>query len=157
MLQVSFYKSETGNLVDTCISFATASWAERLNGTWKYRYSHCEFVFSDGQMFSSSGRDKAVRFKPFPGGSHWHVVNLPDVDESSVRAGCLKYVDKKYDYLGALGYLFPFTMENHDKLFCSEVLASVLLDKGISLGLKPSDIGPQKLYDLLVEYGYVKE
>lgn len=156
MLQVAFYKSETGNWLDTCISFATATWTERLNGSWRYRYSHCEFVFSDGQMFSSSGRDKAVRFKPFPGGEHWHVVDLPTINESAIRAGCYKYVGKDYDYLGALGYVLPWKMENPNELFCSELLSSVMLDKGISLGYSPFEIGPQKFYELLLEYNLIK-
>ena len=160
-MKVAFYKSETGNMVDALVSFATATWAERFNGKWRTRYSHCELVIptADSEiMFSSSGRDKKVRFKPFPGGEHWDTFELNTTlpSDNFVNADN-QYVGKDYDYVGAFVFILPFRFEQKNKWFCSELLVKVFLDTNTMQGINPSKVDPQGLHDMLIAMNLIRD
>lgn len=134
-MQIIFYKTPKATWVDRVVSWWTNS-----------PYTHCELRFSDGENFSSSGRDGGVRFKYFdlkPG--HWSIIdlNVTEAQERSMRRVSERYLGKKYDFLGILGFLYFRTYGHKDKWYCSEICAHVLNQE--RLIFTPKKISPADL------------
>ena len=153
MIKVAFYKSSSGDWTDSLIAFATASWAERISGAWRENHSHCEIILpSTNTMFSSSGRDKGVRFKPFPGGKYWDIIELPSLPEELVLLQASKYVGLDYDFSGVIGFVVPYVHQDQAQWFCSELLVKVLNDLGaLPSTTVASSTSPEDLYRIVLK------
>ena len=106
----------------------------------KSEYVHCELVtvkrsdkFYGYSAFPGEGvRVKWISYEP----NEWEFIKIPTVD---VKSFMKKTEGKKYDYLGALGFVFG-NNDNPNRWFCSEWCATVL-------GLEnPSKLSPGDLY-----------
>jgi uncharacterized protein YycO len=117
-VRLAFYRG-SGKLMDKIIRWWTGG-----------EYSHVEVQFSDGKCFSSSFRDKGVRFKKIDlKPEKWNVVDISIENEAEVLEWCMTQLHKKYDLLGVLGYvLTPFrnTVQSKKRWYCSEICAHIL-------------------------------
>lgn len=100
------------------------------------RYSHSEIAFENGECFSISpreniGRLKVINYK----NAEWDIINIPVSEEKEkeiyecaqlVALGCIKY-----DYLGALTSPLRLCIQKETRIFCSEVVADILMSKGV--------------------------
>lgn len=115
-MNIAFYKSHNGKLLDKTISWVTSS-----------QYSHCELIFTDGICASASPRDGGVRFKYINMGDRWDVFTLPDIfNEQIARDWFIRHEDQKYDFIGALGSAFRLDLTSSTKKFCSYSCAMAL-------------------------------
>jgi hypothetical protein len=144
MVRIAFYKGK-GRFFDKLIRLWTRG-----------PYSHCELVFSDGQWFSASPREKVARFKriePKPG--HWDFVDLPMAAEleALIRQWCEgKAEGRKYDWLGIIcTQIMPFGWQDKGRWFCSEVCLSALQWVGLFPGKKPHWVHPNELYKIITQ------
>ena len=152
-MRVAFYKSSVGGISDKVVAWWTSPFSDKFNGEWKTGYSHVEFVFHDGLMFSASPVAGKCRFAEFSGSSSWDVVtiNMEPLVEDTVRSFCKNLEGLKYDYLGILGFVFG-NPDSGDRWFCSEVVSAGLKIVGeLPYEVTPSTISPNKLYNLLEE------
>ena len=127
-MQIIFYEN-SGNFFEKLIRFKTATWKQRFNGSWKKLPSHVELLFDSGTMFSASQYENRTRFRAFNQNStSWSRIdlNLDVVDEMKILNWCERHANKKYDYLGVLGFVLPFIRDSKDKWFCSEVCFEAL-------------------------------
>lgn len=133
MAKIAFYKAKHGNWLDYLIAIATFS-----------KYSHCEFILTDGTFVGSSPRDGGVRYKKINQNSgNWDVFDLPNtIDDRDIMAVYHKYQNNSYDWVGAIASLFDIDKSTNGKMFCSEFCA-------IALGLRPSR-PPSRLYKAMV-------
>ena len=150
-MKVIFYQGK-GDLGDKLIRWKTASWKQRLNGSWKELPSHCELLFDDGMMFSASQYENTTRFvRHNQHSDKWDRVTLQaskeQVDE--MLKFCNKQEGKKYDYLGVVGFVLPFVSDSKDKWFCSEVVAEALDRVGIISVADSARVSPAKLKQVL--------
>jgi len=121
-LQLILYKAfghKKSTILDKAIAISTLS-----------KYSHSELVFSDGQCFSSSGRDNGVRFKNFiPNTQRWDIfeLDITKEEESHIRYMANLYAKRKtqYDFIGAITCGLHICLLNK-KYFCSEILVELL-------------------------------
>lgn len=127
-MYIAFNKSNK-TLMDKMIRFFTKS-----------EYVHCELVtvkrsdkFYGYSAYPGEGvRAKWISYDP----NEWEFIKIPSVD---VKNFLQKTEGKKYDYLGALGFVFG-NNDNPNRWFCSEWCATVL-------GLEnPSKLSPGDLY-----------
>lgn len=127
-MYIAFNKSNK-TLMDKLIRFFTKS-----------EYVHCELVtvkrsdkFYGYSAYPGEGvRAKWISYDP----NEWEFIKIPTVDVKSFMG---KTEGKKYDYLGALGFVFG-NNDNPNRWFCSEWCATVL-------GLEnPSKLSPGDLY-----------
>lgn len=127
-MYIAFNKSNK-TLMDKLIRFFTKS-----------EYVHCELVtvkrsdrFYGYSAYPGEGvRAKWISYDP----NEWEFIKIPTVD---VKSFMEKTEGKKYDYLGALGFVFG-NNDNPNRWFCSEWCASVL-------GLEnPSKLSPGDLF-----------
>lgn len=127
-MYIAFNKSNK-TLMDKLIRFFTKS-----------EYVHCELVtvkrsdrFYGYSAYPGEGvRAKWISYEP----NEWEFIKIPTVD---VKSFMEKTEGKKYDYLGALGFVFG-NNDNPNRWFCSEWCASVL-------GLEnPSKLSPGDLF-----------
>lgn len=115
-MRVIFYRAAVGDCWDKLI----AIWTNGL-------YSHCELVFSDGMCFSSSPRDKGVRFKQITiDPTHWDIIDVPTEKEKDIRNWCSTQVGMKYDWLGTLGLVIKMPFQAKNKWYCSEICITAL-------------------------------
>ena len=140
-MKVAFYKYHRGGikgLFDWLIRIVT-------NGP----YSHCELIFSDGQAYSSSIQDGGCRYKDIVfDPEHWDIIEVA-ADEQTMRRFCDEEKGSGYDFPGVFRFLVLEIKESPDKWFCSEVCASALQHGGRLLGVKPWQVHPSRLYQLL--------
>jgi len=138
-MQIAFYKAIEGNLLDMIIGLCSFS-----------KYSHVEFVFSDGICGSSSKRDNGVRLKKIDLKSgHWDVFDLKiDISEESLRNWFEQNSGSKYDVFGGICSIFRinFNIDYHI-WFCSEILGIFTLGQN---NLNPGALYKQLLKNKLI-------
>lgn len=111
--QIAFYKAK-GDYVDKAIRVWTNS-----------PYSHCELVIGD-LWYSSSPRDGGVRSKKIAHNDDWDYVDI-SIDEKEFYKYFNKVSGQKYDFLGiVLSQVIPLGIQNPNKKFCSEFIATYL-------------------------------
>ena len=140
-MHLAFYKgrpseNRDASLVDKIVCFFTGS-----------RYSHLELVYDYssvteiGYCGSSSPRDGGIRttrieFNP----KHWEIFKFEtDVSQSHVMEWFGTRTGAKYDWLGAIGVVFPFVRQRKQRWFCSEAIATCLGLEG-ARKMSPQDI-----------------
>jgi len=127
-MELLFYANQKGNYVDKTIRWWTSPLSWKFNGNWKYVPSHVEILFSDGYMFSASGRENKVRFKRFNKDSEAWIripIEADEIDEAIVRLFCTTLAGETYDYAGVAGFVLPIKQDKQ-KWFCSEVSTKAL-------------------------------
>lgn len=121
-------------------------------------YSHCEFLFSDGMMWSSVV-GKGTRFATFSAtvtDNRWTIVDVGTVlDEPQLRAWCEAHVGEKYGIVGDFCFLWDVPDFEIAKPFCSQALAEAARAQGVWTFLNPSETTPGDLY-LVAEEDAVK-
>jgi len=140
MIKVAFYTGP-GRLIDKLIRWWTNS-----------EYSHCEILFSNGEMFSADAWSNSTRFTSQFNPDHWEFIELRAKEsvEASLYSWCLDRAGKKYDWLGVIGFVLPQISQNKKRWFCSEICGAGLQYFGkFPAGTKTSKLSPQDLYDLL--------
>lgn len=141
-MKVAFYRGK-GKLFDRITKWFT-------NG----EFSHCELVFSDGMSFSSSYRDKGVRYKRIIfSPERWEFLDFYTNEEEELRKWCDTHVGAKYDMWGVIGFtLSPFrdALQQRNKWYCSEICAAGMRLFGASYAMSamPDRISPSGLYTL---------
>lgn len=141
MIKVAFYTG-SGRLIDNLIRWWTDS-----------QYSHCEILFSNGEMFSADAWSNSTRFNSQFNPDHWEFVELQAGEsvEAFLYKWCMDRVGKKYDWLGVIGFVLPWFNQDSQRWFCSEVCGAGLKFIGkIPVDTKTSRLTPQALRDLLV-------
>lgn len=119
----------------------------------KSKYYHVEIIIDN--LWVSADTPLGVtmqRLEPLRH-EHWDYVDLGikrlSQENYDVIMNFIKYQEgKKYDYFGVIfSHLFPFTLHNKNKLFCSEIVAMILqffLEERV-LGLQPNTLSPKDL------------
>jgi len=146
-MKIAFYK-KLGAIEDFLIR-----WHTREKKWWIFslaKYSHCELVFSNGEFFSSSGRDGGVRFKKIKSDEKkWDFfeIKISAENEKKVREFCEAQIGKKYDWRAIIfSQLFELNRENSKKWFCSEICAAALQRVGFLKNEKPHLLSPNELF-----------
>ena len=147
-MQLAFYKAK-GSLFNALIRLKTRS-----------PYSHVEFVFDEVKnpglyeilprpagdcsgvlSYSSANQDGGVRFTRLGlTEGKWDLVNLGRLSgERLLRTLCFceERVGMKYDWLGILGFVFPFGEHQDNDRFCSEACTELLQTRSVLMGLRP--------------------
>ena len=94
-------------------------------------YSHCEVItdeYEDGSVtcWSSSSLDGGVRQKRMTlHPENWDIVDVP-FDIEQAKTWLNSKLGVKYDTLGLVGFTFRPITGNHNKLFCSELVAELI-------------------------------
>lgn len=144
MLRVAFYKGK-GKIVDKLIRWWTNS-----------PYSHCELLFPDGIMFSSDAWSGGVRWNTNYDLSNWDIVRV-DLTKAEIDVlirWCKTKETSDYDWLGVIRFVIPFTNQDPDKWFCSELCAAGLKAVAkLPSKLKVWKLSPGQLHALLINLG----
>ena len=135
-MKIAFYKAfqRKSTKLDILIAIVTLG-----------KYSHVEWVFSDGMCFSSSYRDKGTRFKKINlDPAQWKMYNVicSRQQELKLRAFCEGHEKVGYDAIGAIFSAIPFlVIQRTSKYFCSELVVNsgnMILGFGLQDGAKYS-------------------
>lgn len=124
--QLWFYKAP-GKFFDKVIKWWTKS-----------RYSHVEVVV-DGVACAADAWSGKVRSMPviqFNIGN-WDIV---EIELQKDLAWLYAQKDKKYDWLGILGFITFKKLQDRNKWYCSELAAA-------ALGMSNEEVSPGELYD----------
>jgi hypothetical protein len=120
------------------------------------RYSHCELMFNNGDMFSMSPKTMRGRFlkKYSIDKSKYYTVDIGtfiDNEEEVVYDFCKKYAGVKYDWFGAMFSIFnTCRFENKKKFFCSEIITEALRQTRYYKWLPPGcKTSPVDLFNIL--------
>lgn len=124
-------------------------------------YSHVELVLTGpntqgwGYCFSADEQDGGTRFKPIQlDPSDWVIVDLPYscFAEDAIWLYAESKNNLRYDWLGILGFVFPWGEHDDSDRFCSEIVAEVLeYAYGWNLG-RPWMVSPGELYEEVKKY-----
>jgi hypothetical protein len=148
MIEFAFYKK----------SAPRANWADEIISWWTNGpYSHVELII-DGVMYSSSPRDGYVRCKPHiydPLSWDYIDVSVSDRDIDRIKKFFTKTENRKYDWLGILGFIIP-VHDSEQKYFCSEWCTKAGIIGGIEClyDKNPSRMSPNRLAYTLLKAGY---
>jgi len=117
------------------------------------KVSHVEGVFSNGEWFSISPREKTARFKFIePKPESWTYIELDlDADaEYRLRRKCQGKIGVKYAFIGAILSVTPLCFVVDQREFCSRMWTNFLIEEGFKLdpGCKNS---PEELYQQLLK------
>lgn len=98
------------------------------------KYSHVEFIFSDGMSFSISGREGIGRFKEIDYNlDHWKIIDIKctEEQEKTMRDLCILCEGAEYDWIGAFFSITPICIQRPNKYFCSEIVTNILNYAGV--------------------------
>lgn len=149
MMKLAFYEAFQPNATILDKVIAVASGGSK---------SHVEGVFSDGQWFSISPRDKGARFKTIePKEGSWTFIDLPfgSATEERIKAKCIDAEGTKYAYIGAILSATPFCLVRKNREFCSRLWANLLREEGYPL-THGCTYTPQELHDALVGLDHIR-
>lgn len=129
-MKIAFYKAfqprRDSESIFKYIKRLWLDWAVAIMSMGKY--SHVELIIDDF-WFSISPRSgvfeyRKINYNP----DSWDVFDLGmnHRDILNAKKQISKYVDKRYDYIGALTSIMPFCIELDDRIFCSEVCTDIL-------------------------------
>lgn len=138
-MELIFYKAK-GDWLD---------WAIRWE-TWG-PYSHCELRLEQHLTFSSSWRDKGVRFRDMAASSEkWDrlLIDLSEDEAEELILWCSKQ-SGAYDLWGIFGFIINKRVQDTTKWYCSEI-CSEGLNRNLRLDL-PQHISPNRLYRQCVQ------
>jgi uncharacterized protein YycO len=144
-MRIAFYKARYGDWTDYLVALFTMG-----------RYSHCEYMFSDGMWFGSSPRDGGVRYKQIkPAESHWVFLDLPVSGEEEVklREWCDGEVGDEYDWKEVLRFVLPWLTKDKERWFCSEIVLAGLQQLGLFRKYHQEEVSPNFLYKILIDSG----
>ena len=98
----------------------------------KSKYYHIEIIIDNLWVSADTPLGVTIsRLEPLRH-DHWDYVDLgikklPQEQYDTIMEFIYKQEGKKYDYFGIIfSHLFPFTLHNKNKLFCSEIVALIL-------------------------------
>ncbi len=121
-MKLAFYKAwqSKATLLDKVVAIFTMG-----------KYSHVEIVFRDGISFSISPRDNGSRYKKidYSKDNAWDIfcTGISIEQENGIRQIIDKnYLNKEYDFIGAIFSSFPFCIQKENKIFCSEVTVDLM-------------------------------
>ncbi len=120
-MKLAFYKAfqDRATYLDKTIAVATFG-----------PYSHVEIVFENGTSFSVSARDGGSRFKRIKYHEEsWDLYDLgiPPSQETMIKEAIVRnFLNKQYDYIGAVFSALPVCIQKDKKLFCSEAVVNLL-------------------------------
>ena len=123
-LHLAFYIGDKTNpsatFMDRLVCFVTKS-----------KFSHVELVLDKetGYSVSSSPRDGGVRYAYIDySKNHWVLVpiTVETHNPKMIVEWFNSFVGMKYDYIGAVGSVLPFNIENQYRWFSSEILTEFL-------------------------------
>lgn len=138
-MMLAFYVADKGTYTDLFVAKVTNS-----------KYSHVEFVLSDGTCFSASPRDAGVRFKQINlNSSKWDLYKINiELDEEALIKYFNSICGQPYDYLGAIGSGIGIPLYSKNKKFCSLILSKIFQLKNINQN-------PESLRKELLRLGYI--
>lgn len=119
-------------------------------------YFHSELVFSCGLSFSSDLDTGRTRFKTidYLHTSDWITIVLPfdAKTEEEIFKFCCEEEGCRYDWVGIfLTQIIPLSRQSKSKWFCSEVCTRALQIGGWLEDVKPHEISPGELINLIIE------
>lgn len=120
------------------------------------KYVHVELKFPEGDTYLIKMWGSVIRIpnKIYQEPYDYQEIYASLINRINMRAFLDRCVSNKssFNYLGfLLIYIWPFSGKNSNKWFCSELVASALERGNIKLRLKPHEITPGKLFELLDE------
>jgi len=141
------------------------TFSNKLIRWWtRSKISHVELVFdaedkikglNRSLSFSSSSRDKGVRFKNISYDNKWEIVRImphPDLDEiSKIFTWCSNETRKNrgYAFQDLFRFVLPFINTVKNKWFCSEICVAALQHIGYLKYFTAQNTDPQKLYEIV--------
>jgi len=155
-MKVIFYGNRFDKFpfINSSIRWWTSSLKEKFNGKWRDSFSHCELLFDNDMMFSASQYENNTRYKKHSlTGKAWVRVEirLTTKQESLIVEFCNNHTNKKYDYLGILGFLFG-NNDSPNRWFCSEIVTEALIYADyLENYIDSSRVSPNKLFKLIKE------
>jgi len=108
--------------------------------TWDSKFSHVEFVFTEGYL--GARPISGVRVRPFdyikPKYQAFATVTLEDSFEDSkmtqsVETFARSQIGKPYDYLGIVGFVIKHDFNDTHRWFCSALIAEAFEQAGCPL------------------------
>ena len=121
-------------------------------------FSHVEMVFDNGEWFSISPREGEARFKYIHAKKQsWEFItlDLSAEDQQILYEKAKKYQGYKYDYIGAVFSIMPFCIQKESRLFCSEVVVTLLKElPEFSFLKEPCTYSPVDLFRELKNHRY---
>jgi hypothetical protein len=119
----------------------------RTNG----EFSHVEYLFSDGALFSSVIEDSGTRFTNSDDlTAHpklWEVVDVGAVlNETALRAWCESKVGEKYGFVGDICLFLNIRDFDARHPFCSQVVLAGAQAQGVWKFTDPTRTTPEELY-----------
>lgn len=141
-MRFAFFRANRGGLFDRIVSICSFS-----------KYSHVEMIFSDDMSFSSTPWDNGVRFKKITYNDDWDFVNVtlnPKI-ENEIRAFCEKENHKKYDWIGAVGFVIHIRGDKK-RWFCSEIIIEALQKSQLLKKMKSWKTNIEKLHNALLQF-----
>lgn len=143
MIKVAFYRGK-GN------------WANKLIRWWtRSEYSHVELFFADKNIsWSSSGRDKGVRFKKIIfAHDKWDMITIPCTAEAEdkIYKWCEEITKKNHGYAWKDIFAFVLSPLENDKarFFCSEAVLDALIAGRLFRGINSAKVYPGMLRDVI--------
>lgn len=134
---LAFYVGK-GKLIDKLIRWVTKS-----------KFSHVALVVR-GLCVEADAWNAHVIVRPWAyNTADWELVKYPVSDVNKVWKFCTTTAGNRYDYLGALGWVFPFKPQISQWWFCSEHVAT-------ALGLAKTSVSPGELYCMVTSCSELK-
>lgn len=117
------------------------TWADFLIRCWQGDpfdgISHSCLLNGNEKIEAIAGAGVRKTFRlDYPGRSDLVICNISGMDEKRSRdawAMAESYIGLKYDWLGVFGILGGFRLEDPGRMFCSELVETVLRSVGIPL------------------------
>lgn len=138
MITLAFYKGP-GKLFDRLIRWVTKS-----------IYSHVAIIINNDCYEADSWSGRVIKRLWQYNPANWDLFSVPDTDVQSVAEFLSDKVGHRYDYLGVIGFVFPWQPQVKSWWYCSELAAA-------AIGLKDISLSPGKLADIIKERLAVSE
>lgn len=162
MLKVAFKKAGKAGWTDKIVAWRTGC-----------PYSHCGFIFSNGDFYDASPKRKGVHFTKWEDIlvqtpiDQWDIVEVLGVTaylERKLRKACELLVGAQYDWSVVWGIGLAVSVNVPKWYFCSELLVDRFKTIKMFTDEVASSVDPGKLWKLLIgwnealmKYRYTKE
>lgn len=129
-IAIAFYKGK-GKFIDKLIRWATGS-----------MISHSAIVMRGVCFEADAWKGKVVKRPWEYNPANWELVTCTVTNPDEIWKFCVSTVGDRYDYLGAVGVVFPHRPQVSRKWYCSEHVAT-------ALGFQQTAVTPGDLYYLI--------
>jgi len=142
-------------------------WIDTITGWWMHAgrkpavcFGHAELRFSDNKAISIT-REQGVHYEQRVlskcNYSTFFKIAVTAREEAAMQRYAQEIYEEKptFNLLGMLWNFAPFTsscaVHRKNTYFCTELLVKILQEGGVFLGVDPSTVSPNKLFDMCVQ------